>query len=234
MIIIRIFKFLVRAFMSGGFTTAPVEGDPVGNDEYLADVCDRCSQPPAVVEPVLRAALEAWIDAAKGTRRVLPFRDLLGSRPTCGGHQDSNVFPGTLANLNAGLALVVGKAGYARFADGFTAERQGEVGLLTPYVDTVTDLATGHLDTYTPTKPLDVHGSELDVDPTDPDQGGFLRSVTTGIVVRIPATDYALIQPSHLIMLPPEGLTGNQILIIKTKIKGSLRSFVYTVELQHS
>ena len=234
MIILRIFKYLVRALAQGGFTTSPVEQEPVGNDEFLADVCTRSGQPPAVAEPVVRAACEAWIDAALATRRVLPFRDLLGSRPTCGGHQETNTFPGTLDNLNAGLALVVGKAGYARFAAGFSAERQGEVGLLTPYVDTVTNVATGAIDHYTPTKPMAAHGMYLDLDPADEDQGAFLQSVSTGTIVRVPASDYALIQPSRLIFLAPAGLTGAQRLIITTKIKGSLRSFTYMVDLQHS
>ena len=108
------------------------------------------------------------------------------------------------------------------------------MGLLTPYVDTVIDMASGAMDTYTPAKPMGTHGTWLDLDPADTDQGAFFQPAAGGALVRVPASDYALIEPSRLRFITPAGLTGAQHLIIKTKIKGSPRSFTYMVELQHS
>ena len=108
------------------------------------------------------------------------------------------------------------------------------MGLLTPYVDTVIDMASGAMDTYTPAKPMGTHGTWLDLDPADTDQGAFFQPAAGGALVRVPASDYALIERSRLRFITPAGLTGNQHLIIKTKIRGSLRSFTYMVELQHS
>ena len=227
-------RYVVRPSPHGGFTTGIIFKDPVTNQELFIDLCGRSGQSQTVVTAVVKALLEAIIDAALDSRRVLPILGLLGFQPTIGGHQPTNDFPGTFENLNAGLALSLGPEGWARYEAGFNAERQGEVGLLTPYIDGVIDNSTGAPDHYTPVKPMTSHGSDMRLDPTDELQGLFFRAKVGGAIVRVPASDYALIEPSRIVFLAPPGLTGLQHLIITAKINGGLRSFTYMVELQHS
>ena len=40
--------------------------------------------------------------------------------------------------------------------------------------------------------------------------------------------------PSQLLVLPPAGLTGEQTLINKTLVSGSLRTYTYGVNLAHA
>ena len=227
-------RFVVRPSPHGGYSTGIAFRDPVTNEEFFVDLSSRCGQPLSMITAVGKPLLEALIDYALASRCVLPLWGLLGTQPTCGGHFPTLDFVPTLDNLNAGLSLKLGDAGWARFAAGFTPERQGEQGLLTPYIDSVIDTSTNSPDHYTCSKMTATHGSNMRVDPTDPEQGLWVAPWTGGPAIRVPTSDYGVIEPSRIVFLFPAGLTGGQQLSIRAKINGSIRAFTYMVELTHS
>jgi hypothetical protein len=227
------FKYKIHPKKGGRLTTSPDSEGTKTTDEFVALIMQRSGRPQEVVADILRHAAEAYIDLAQNTWRVEPLWGLIGMMPTSGGSHPTPDFPGTLDNLNASFTLYPGKEGNLRFAHNFTAFRTGEAGFKTAIVDRVTNKATGATDTYTTQKGLLIEGDGLRVKIGDPNTGIFFRAMAGGLTVRVADNDVLVNDPSQLLVLPPAGLTGEQTLIIKTLVSGSLRTFTYGVTLTH-
>ena len=228
------FHYNVGPGANGALTTRPSLQGTKSTEEFVQIVMQRSGQSQAATTAVLQSACETLIDLAKDTYRVEPLFGLLALTPTSGGSEETDAFTGTLDNIHAGLSIYMGKEGNLRFAHNFTSVRDGEQGYKTAIVDRVTNKASGSPDSYTPLKGLLIEGEGLRIDVTKPTAGVFLQPEAGGPALRVANGDYLVNDPSKLLVLPPAGLTGNQILIIKTMVRQSLRTFTYGQALQYS
>ena len=228
------FHFNVGPKTGGGLTTTPSFQGTITQEGYIKMLALRCLQAEPVVSTVLLNAFELLIDLAKDTKKVDPLFGYFSMRPTSGGHEDTDAFTGTLDHINAGLSIIMGKEGNLRFAHNFTSVRDGEKGLRTAIVTRVINKYNNSPDSYTPQKGLQLDGSELPTDLTDPEVGAFFQSVATGVEVRVANGDYVLTEPRRMVVLPPPGLTGDQRLVVKAAFGHSVRAYTYVTILTHA
>ena len=104
-------------------------------------------------------------------------------------------------------------------------ESMGEVGLVTPVIDSILDMTTGQSDHYTLANMIQLRGSDLRFKLSDPNQGVFFRS---GSAAEVRSTMYGQNEPGIVMAAVPAALTGPLQVRISAFINGSIRSFTYT------
>jgi hypothetical protein len=114
---------------------------------------------------------------------------------------------------------------------GLTLESQGEVGKVTPLIDSVIRQSDQAVDQYTAGGMIQLRGDHLNFAAADTTQGVFFKA---GSAAEVRATDYAAQQPQSVIVLVPAGLTGPLTLRVASHINGSVRSYTYTNPLTSS
>ena len=228
------FHYIVCPKKGGGFTSRPDSQGTLTTEQFVALIMRRSGHPEALVADVLRHAAQAYIDLAQETKRVEPLWGFLGMMPTSGGSHATPDFPGTLENIHPSLTLYPGKEGAARLAHNFTALRTGVEGLKTALVTRVTNKSNGAYDQYLSQKGLLIEGLDLSVKLGDPRSGVFFRAVADGQIVRVADGDVLINEPKTLLVLPPPGLTGGQVLLVTTVVKQAYRTFTYGVILTES
>lgn len=174
---------------------------------------------------MIRAAFGKFLACAAGCEWSPNFLDLVTFRPTSGG---SAAGPGdfhTLDDLNASVSIAFLAAKIDDWQAGLTLESLGEVGKITPVIDTIIRQSDQAVDKYTPGGMIQVRGDYMNFNAADVTQGVFLKA---GAAAEVRATDYAARQPQSIIVLVPAALSGPLTVRVASHINGSVRSYTYT------
>lgn len=221
-LIMSTFRYLTRQNPQGGFTTAVELGEPVADATLLGLIAGTAAVTPVQAEAVLRAFVTHVQACSGGCAYTRRFLGILGFQPTSGGSQTA---PGDFHNaedINAGISLFLTREAVEDWQRTLTLEHAGEVGRLTPVIDSLINQATGALNLYTAGDLMQARGDNLKFDRTKTDEGIFLKPAS-GPEVR--CTVYADIEPGSFTFLIPPGTTGPQTVRMAARITGSLRSF---------
>lgn len=222
------FKYNVAPKSSGGFTTRAVRGNPADQTALLAMIASETGTTPAQSEAVLRAFFNKVLLCATGCDWSPDFLGLINFRPTSGG---SSTLPDGFHNaddINADVALSFTAETIRQWRSTLSLESMGEVGKVTPVIESVIRQSDKAVDKYTPGGLIELRGEYMNLNPTQVTQGVFLKPVA-GAEVRV--AEYAGITPTSIIILVPAALSGALTVRIATFINGSVRSFTYTNSL---
>lgn len=219
------FKYHVAPNPHGGFTTRPVLSDPVPDSVFF----DRAAVlSTSLTADQIRTALQAVVDTILECSTGCAFSNgLLGKlrfRPTSGG---SSQTPGGFSNpndLNADIAISLTAEVRDHWRSILSLESQGEIGKLSPVVDSILSQENGAVNKYTPGTLIEILGQHLDINKTDVQQGVFFRS---GNSAEVRATIYGTLSPGSLSVLVPANLSGDLTVRVANHINGSIRSFTY-------
>jgi len=222
--IMSTFKYKVAPNSQGGFTTRPVIADPISEGQFFDIVAATCGKPKADCEIVFDAIIDTIISCGAGCAHTTNLRDRLRFRPTSGGSQSAPDGFNTPDEINADVAISLTAAKRTAWRAALTLESQGEVGKLSPEIDSISSQANGAQDKYTPGTLIELSGDNLRFNSADPAQGVFFRS---GDGPEVRATVYGTVTPTSLSVLVPATLSGPLIVRAAAFINGSVRSFTY-------
>ena len=104
-------------------------------------------------------------------------------------------------------------------------ESMGEVGLLTPVIDSIIDMTTTQPDKYTAANVVQLRGNDLRFKLGDPNQGTFFRS---GSAAEVRGSLYGQNEPGIVSVAVPAALSGPLQVRYAAYINGSIRSYTYT------
>jgi hypothetical protein len=222
------FQYKVAPNSQGGFTTRAARNTAANTTALLAAIGADAGVEPAQAEAVLRAFFAKVLACAGGCEWSPNFLDLVTFRPTSGGSKPLPADFHNAEDIKASAAISFLAPVIESFRAGLTLESLGEVGKVTPEIETVIRQSDMAVDKYTAGGMIQVRGDYLKFDPADVAQGVFFQP---GAGAEVRATDYAAIQPQSVIVLVPAGLTGALTVRVATHINGSVRSDTYTNQL---
>jgi hypothetical protein len=221
------FQYNVTPKAGGGFSTRPVLG-PEFED---ATIDNAVSVQTGVTADKCVAVLTAYIDQflarAAGCEWSHDFHGVLGVRPTSGGASPLPDGFHTPVDIKAGVSISINPTRLDDWQASLSIQSMGQVGLITPHVESIINLHDDSQDTYTGGEIMQAGGDRLDFDKTDPLLGVFYATAAApGVKVRI--NSYGPISPTQINIIMPTGVTGPITLTVVTRVSGSLRSMTYT------
>lgn len=222
------FLYNTRQKSTGGFTTSVVLHEPVPDSTLLGLIATRASTTPEITEAVLRGFVAEILACGGGCLYARKFLGLLALQPTSGGSATSPDGFHNAQDINAGYSISILKEVIDTWQGTLTLEHMGEVGKVTPIIDSMINQATGALNIYTVGNLMQVRGDHLKFDRSDPLQGIFL---TDAAGVEVHCTVYADIEPQSFTFLVPAGTAGAQTVRMASFINGSLRSYTYSAPI---
>lgn len=218
------FQYTTRQNPQGGFTTKVALGTPVPDATLLGLIATEAGTTPAIAEAVIRS-LAAQIKACSaGCAYSRGFLGVLSFQPTTGGSAASPDAFHNAADINADIAISLPRESIDAWQGTLTLEHMGEVGKLTPVIDSLINQATGALNVYTAGDLMQVRGNNLKFSRANVQEGIFLTNAA-GVESR--CTVYADIEPGSFTFLIPTGTTGPQTVRMASHMNGSLRTFTY-------
>lgn len=219
------FQYNVAPKSTGGFTTRVVLGAEINETTLDAAVstatgvpADKC---PLVFKEYLKQLLlcgaeSCWKHVAYGMIRV---------QPTSGGSEALPTDFHNAADINAGFNITFTREVLEAWQSTLTIESMGEVGIITPTIETIINETNSAIDTYVPGGPIRIRGNHLRLDQTDTTQGVFFKA---GAAAEVRAQFYSAMEPGQIVVTVPGTLTGPLSVRIATFINGSVRSYTYT------
>ncbi len=219
------FKYNVGPLANGGFTARAVRANQVDQAAITAEIATALSITPAQVEDVINLLFDKIMLSASGSDWSRDLYGCFSFRPTCGGNQASPGAFHTPDDINADIALTISAERVRHWRSTLSIQSLGEVGLITPSIESIIDITTHAVDRYTPANIIQLRGSDLRFKITDPAQGTFFRA-STGPEVR--ATLYGQNEPGIVSVGIPSALTGPLQVRHAAFINGSIRSYTYT------
>ncbi|MBL9152247.1 MAG: hypothetical protein JNK37_07175 [Verrucomicrobiales bacterium] len=218
------FKYNVAPNPNGGFTTRPVLGPVISSEAFLAKVATDSGLTPEQAAAAFDAIVGAITACATGCDHATDIRGLLRFRPTSGGTSPTPDGFHNPDDINADIAISLTAAARDAWRAGLTLESLGEVGKVSPLIDSILSQENGAENHYVPGTLIVLNGDLLRFQKTDPTQGVFFRS---GNNAEVRATIYGTITPTSLSVLVPDTLTGPLSVRVAAYINGSVRSFTY-------
>ena len=219
------FKYHTAPNPKGGFTTRPVLGDLVSDEVFFNRAATLSGDLTAdQIKKGLTAVLDTVLECSAGCAQSIGLLGKLRFRPTSGGSQPG---PGDFNNpdeMNADVALSITADLRDAWRSTLTLESMGEVGKVSPDIDTILSQENSAVNKYAPGTLIELSGHRLDLDRTDVLQGVFFRS---GSNAEVRATTYGTVTPTSLSVLVPATLSGPLMVRVANKINGSVRSFTY-------
>ena len=210
---------------TGGFTTRAALGDAVTQDFLTGEVATATGLTPVQVESAVKTFFQKILACSNGCGWSNNLYDIVRFRPTSGGSSPQPDGFHNAEDINADVALSFTKEAIDAWRATLTLESLGEVGKVTPLIDTILNQDTGTADTYTPGSLIQLRGDHLKLNKGDVTQGVFFKA---GAAAEVRATVYGDIEPTTLTVLVPANLSGPLMVRIAVHINGSVRSFTYT------
>ena len=180
---------------------------------------------PEQAEAVLRAFFAKVLACSAGCDWSPDFLGLIRFSPTSGG---SSPTPSGFHNpddINADIALSFTAETIRQWRSTLSIESLGEVGKVTPLIETIIRQSDGAVDKYQALGLVEVRGNHLNFNASDVTQGIFLKA---GAAPEVRVTQYANISPQSVVILIPSGLTGPLNVRVASFINGSVRTSTYT------
>lgn len=219
------FQYHVAPNPKGGFTTRPVLGQPVTDEVFFNTAAAKSGGLTAdQIKTALNAVLDTALECSSGCAFSTGLLGRLRFRPTSG---DSRPAPGDFDNpdeMNCDVALSITAEARDAWRSTLTLESQGEVGKLSPDIDSILSQENGAPGKYAAGTMIELSGHRLDIDKNDLSQGVFFRS---GDNPEVRASVYGTITPTSLSVMVPAGSSGPLVVRVANKINGSIRSFTY-------
>lgn len=219
------FKYTVGPNSQGTFSARAVIGESVPDDAFLTRAAQLSG---SLDKEQIRTAFHAVIDTLLEYGSVNRHSPSLLGRirfvPTAGGSQAA---PGDFNNadeINADVPLSLTAAARDAWRATLSIESQGEVGKVSPHIDSILSLEDGTPNRYAPGTLIILNGDNLRFDKSDATQGVFFRS---GSSAEVRATIYGTITPGALTVLVPASLSGPLTVRTAAYINGSVRTFTY-------
>lgn len=219
------FQYNIAPKSSGGFTARAVFGPEIVESEIDAAVSAATGVPiedcPRVLKEYLRQFLlcgahSCWKHVAYGMIRL---------RPTCGGSETLPTDFHNAQDINADYSISYTREMIEQWQSTLALQSMGEVGIITPIIDTIINETNGSIDTYVPGGPIRIRGDHLRLDQTDLTQGVFFKA---GAAAEVRAQFYSAMEPGQIVVTVPGTLSGALNVRIATFINGSVRSYTYT------
>ena len=219
------FKYNIAPLASGGFTTRAVRGTQADEAAITAQIAAATGVDPAKVPLVIQAFIDKILLCSAGCDWSAEMYGCISFRPTSGGSQPQPTGFQTPDDINADIALSLSAAKIRQWRSTLSLESLGEVGLITPVIDTILDITSGLPDQYTAANMIQLRGNDLRFKLSDTAQGVFFRS---GSNAEVRATLYGQNEPGIVSAAVPAALSGPLQVRIAAHINGSVRSYTYT------
>lgn len=219
------FKYNAAPKSTGGFTTRAALGDAVTQEFLTAEVATATGLTPVQVEAAVKTFFQKLLACSVSCGWSNNLYDIVRFRPTSGGSSPQPDGFHNADDINADVALTFTKDAIETWRAGLALESLGEVGKVTPLIDTILNQDTGAADKYTPGSLIQIRGDNLKLNKSDLTQGVFFKA---GAAAEVRATVYGDIDPQSLTVLVPAALSGPLTVRIAVHINGSVRSFTYT------
>ncbi|MBE7495722.1 MAG: hypothetical protein HS117_12295 [Verrucomicrobiaceae bacterium] len=219
------FQYHVAPKSTGGFTTRAVRRAPADQTALLAAIATQAGITPEQTTAAITGFFNKVLQCASGCDWSPEMFGMISFRPTSGG---SGALPTDFHNaddINADVSISFTAEAIRQWRATLTLESLGEVGKITPVIETIIRQPDMAVDKYTALGLCQVRGDHMNLDPTDLNQGVFLKA---GSDPEVRVTGYAAIEPTSIVFLVPAGLTGALQVRIATFINGSVRSYTYT------
>lgn len=224
------FKYIVAPNSNGGFTTRPVLGTLLTEQAFI----ERMMAMTGLTQEQCGSATDAVFDiicgCAAGCDHATEIRGFR-FRPTSGGSASTPDGFNNADDINADIAISLTATKRDVWRGGITLESMGEVGKVSPVIDSLLSQENGQADVYVPGTMIVINGDNLRFDKTDVLQGVFVRS---GNNAEVRLTVYGTVTPTSLSVLMPDTLTGPQTVRVAAFIHGSVRSFTYMTPVAQS
>jgi hypothetical protein len=225
------FQYNVTPKAGGGFSTRPVLGAEFEDATIDNAVSVQTGVAADKCVAVLTAYLDQFLARAAGCEWSHDFHGLLGVRPTSGGASPLPDGFHTPVDIKAGVSISINPARLDAWQAILSIQSMGQVGLITPHVESIINLHDDSQDTYTGGEIMQANGDRLDFDKTDPLLGAFYSTAAApGVKVRI--NSYGPISPTQINVIMPMGVTGPITLTVVIRVSGSLRSTTYLHTIQ--
>lgn len=219
------FQYHVAPNPKGGFTTRPVLGEPVTDEAFFNIAASKTGGLTAdQVKTGLTAVLDTILECSSGCAFSTGLLGKLRFRPTSGGSQPGPSDFDNPNEMNCDVALSITAETRDAWRGSLTLESMGEVGKVSPDIDSILSQENGAPGKYSPGTMIELSGHRLDLDKSDLAQGVFFRS---GSDPEVRATVYGTITPTSLSVLVPATLSGPLNVRVANKINGSVRSFTF-------
>lgn len=219
------FRYHIAPKSTGGFTTRPIKGEAETEAEILATLAADTGLTAPQCEAVVRSFLNKLLACSAGCGWSPLLFGLISFRPTSGGSSPDPDGFHNADDINAGVSLAFTAEAIRQWRSTLTLESMGQVGKITPLIDSVIRQSDKAVDKYTALGLCQLRGDYLDFDPSDTNQGIFLKP-GAGAEVRV--TEYGGIEPTSVIFLVPAGMTGPVTVRVASFINGSVRTYTYT------
>lgn len=219
------FRYNVAPLAGGGFTTRAARGAQANEAAITAAIAASTGVDAAKVPLVIQAFFDKVLQCSAGCDWSAEIYGCISFRPTSGGNKPS---PGDFHNaddINADVALSLSAEKIRQWRSTLALESLGEVGLVTPVIDSIIDMTTGQADFYTLANMIQLRGDDLRFKLSDPSQGTFFRS---GNAAEVRATLYGQNEPGIVSAAVPAALSGPLQVRHAAYINGSVRSYTYT------
>ncbi len=219
------FKFNPAPNPNGGFTTRTAMEGAVTQEFLTHEVATATGLTPVQVEAAVKTFFQKILACATGCGWSNNLYDIVCFRPTSGGSSPQPDGFHNADDINADVALSFTKEAIEAWRATLTLESMGEVGKVTPVIETILNQDDGAVDTYAPGSLIQIRGDNLKLNKADLTQGVFFKA---GAAAEVRATVYGDIEPQTLTVLVPAALSGPLNVRIAVFINGSVRSHTYT------
>ncbi len=223
--IMSTFKYNVAPLSSGGFTTRAVRGNPADEAAIVAAIATSAGITPVQTEAAIKGFFNKVLLCAAGCDWSPEMFGMISFRPTSGGKKAQPDDFHNADDINADVAMTFSAETIRQWRSTLTLESMGEVGKVTPVIETIIRQSDKAVDKYTALGLCQIRGDYMNLDPADLTQGIFLKA---GAAAEVRVTEYAAIEPTSIVFLVPTGLSGPLTVRIAVFINGSVRSFTYT------
>lgn len=218
-------KYTVGPLPGGGFTARAVRGGQVEEASMTTAIAAAAGIEAEKVPLVIQAFADQILQAAARSDWSPGLYSAFNFRPTCGGSQPMPNGFQTPDEINADIAISFSAEKIRQWRAGLSIQSMGEVGLITPIIDSILDITTGQQDKYTAANMIQIRGNDLRFQLSDTTQGVFFRS---GSDAEVRATLYGQNEPSVISAGVPAALSGPLNVRVAAFINGSVRSYTYT------
>jgi hypothetical protein len=219
------FKYTIAPLASGGFTTRAVRGALADQASITSALATAAGVTPVQVETVILTLFSQLLESASRSDWSPELYGCFSFRPTSGGNEALPTDFINAEDINADVALTISAEKIRQWRSGLSLESTGEVGLITPTIDSIIDMTTSQPDKYTVANMIQLRGSYLRFKLADLTQGTFFRS---GSAAEVRGTLYGQNEPGIVSVAVPAALTGPLTVRHAAYINGSVRSYTYT------
>jgi len=220
------FKFNIAPLAGGGFTARAVRGAQADEATMTAAIAAAAGVDAVKVPLVIQAFFDNLLTCSCGSNWSPELYGCVSFRPTSGGNEAAPTDFHNAEDINAGVAVAISAEKIRVWRSTLALESMGEVGLITPVIDTILDMTTGQQDKYTAANMIQLRGDDLRFKLSDAIQGVFFRS---GSAAEVRATLYGQNEPGIVSCAVPAALSGPLQVRIAAYINGSIRSYTYTL-----